>query len=410
MAKRNQFLFVDLASQTDGARPFDGMAAGEFVDMWGRKVNIKKEDLALYVKNTQVVLASTAGSDGEVVGLPIDGMNHDHEEAAGWITDVSLSASGSVIEFTPRWNQWGLDLISSDIVRFFSPTIDLKNKSIMGGSLTNWPATRDGKTGEILLKPIELSQGMFELADGAGGLAGALADLKEFIAGLFGGPDKTVINGGESPADQPIETGVIEMELTEQELTDRIMTAVTAALASQKPAPGQKPAADLSALLDMDGLSEEAKKQRKTELSAYIASERQAAELEWRAELARHAHESKMAELSNRVVGGTDEAPRGFRVSAEELKAHLMKLDPDEAKFWADLMTATQEKGLVEFGERGHGRTLQGTQALPPEIAESLRVWIDAGQPMAEFFRINAVELGAMSDYNLAEYQPKGAK
>ena len=163
--QRRSFLFVDLAAQADGARPFDGMAAGEFVDMYGRKVNFKKEELKTYVRNTKAVLASTADSDGNVVGLPIDGMNHDHEEAAGWITDVSLANDSGVIEFTPRWNQHGLDLISNDIVRFFSPTVDIKNKSIMGGSLTNWPATRDQKDGRILLRPIELSQGMFELVD-----------------------------------------------------------------------------------------------------------------------------------------------------------------------------------------------------------------------------------------------------
>lgn len=195
------------------------------------------------------------------------------------------------------------------------------------------------------------------------------------------------------------------MELTEQELTDRIMTAVTAALASQKPAPVQKPAADLSALLDMDGLTEEAKKQRKTEFSAYIASQRQAAELEWRAELARHAHESKMAELASRLVGGTDEAPRGFRVAADELKAHLMKCDPDEAKFWTELMANAQENGLIEFGERGHGKTLQGTVELSAEIKPLLRAWVNAGQPVAEFFKANAAELGVMSDYNLSEFQ-----
>jgi hypothetical protein len=482
MAKQfTNFSFTDLAqSMPDDEdmprkhKPFDGMAVGEFTDMYGRRAKFKREEMPEYVANTKAILASTVDSSGEVVGLPIDTMNHDHREAAGWLVDVELGESKDVILFTPRWNDMGMGMITGDIARFFSPTVNLENKSIEGGSLTNWPATRDEKTGKILLRPIELSRQMFELTDESlpdriqriarafrqtfrdsydaeyswpvdvfegyvicemgeklyrvdfketdeglefaefdkwvevkrSYVEAAMRQFKKFVSGLFK-PESDVSNGGGDAPDQT-ETGVIEMELTEQELTDRITNAVSAALATQKPAPVQKPAADLSALLDVEGLSEEAKKQRKAELAAYIASQRQVAELEWRSELARHAHESKMAELANRAVGGSDEAPRGFRVAAEELKAHLMKMDPDEAKFWTDLMAVTQEKGLMDFGERGHSRVLQGSQALPDSIKANMRSWLSvAGNTVEDFFKLNAVELGSMADYNLAEFQPK---
>jgi hypothetical protein len=472
--KRQNFLFVNLAEQASGAKPFDGMAAGEFTDMYGRKARFKKEDLPAYVQNTKAVLASTADSEGNVVGLPIDGMNHDHQEAAGWVVDVNLGEGGEVIQFTPRWNDWGMALISKDVMRFFSPTVDLSNKSIMGGSLTNWPATRDEQSGKILLKPIELSAQIYEMTDeslleranniarafrsafrdqfdteyawpvdvfdgyvicelndklykvtfseGEDGFVfaefdqwievkrsyveAALREVKKLLSGLFGKAGENVNNGGEHPADNQPETGVIEMEMTEQQLAELINKSVAAALANKTPAPDLK-AADLSALLDLEGLSDDARKQRKAELAAYIASERTRAENEWRAEMARFAHESNMAQLSSRLVSGTDECPRGLRASAEELKAHLMKLDPDEAKFWGDLMTAALEKGFVEFSERGHGRQMQGTQVLPAGIAASLKAWTESGQTVEEFFRVNAVELGNMADYNLADFQPK---
>jgi hypothetical protein len=475
MTKLKQFVFVDLAGQADGVKPFDGMAAGEFVDMYGRRATFKKEDMPTYVKNTKAILASTADSAGNIVGLPIDAMNHDHREAAGWLVDVELAESGDVILFTPRWNAAGVDLIGNDVARFFSPTVNLANKSIEGGSLTNWPATRDEKTGKILLRPIELSAQMFELADESlpdriqriarafrkafydgfdteyawpvdvfdgyiicemgeklyrvdfketdegikftefaewvevkrSYVEAMMRQFKQWISGVFKPGESTSNGDGDAPAADQTKTGVIEMELTQEQLTELVTKTVNAALAAQTPAPVQKPAADLSALLDMEGLSDEAKKQRKAELASYIASERQAAELEWRSELARHAHESNMTKQANQAVGGTDEAPRGFRVSAEELKAHLMKLDPDEAKFWCELMASTQEKGLVEFGEKGHGRTMQGTQELPAAIKAMLSSWIASGKEIAEFFTVNAVELGNMSDYNLAEFQPK---
>ena len=196
------------------------------------------------------------------------------------------------------------------------------------------------------------------------------------------------------------------MELTEQELTDRITSAVSAALAAQKPAPDPK-TADLSSFLDLDGLTEEAKKQRKAELQAQLAAIRKQAELEYRGEMVKMEFENRMTDLSQKLVSGSDAAPRGLRVSAEDLKAHLTKMDPEEAKWWGELLTNTLEKGFVEFAEMGHGRVMQGTQELPPAIRASLKAWVTSGESVDDFFKVNAVELGAMSAYNLVEFQPK---
>jgi hypothetical protein len=146
-------MLVDMGAQiaTPG-RPFDGMRAGSFVDMRGTPVTFGLAELEKYVTNTRAAIEATRGESGEVVGLPIDAKNHDKGDAAGWIIDAELS--GDVIRLTPRWTNLGLELIGESRQRFFSPTVDLASMTIIGGSLTNWPATRKG--GKTLLRPIEL--------------------------------------------------------------------------------------------------------------------------------------------------------------------------------------------------------------------------------------------------------------
>lgn len=474
--EQTNFIFVDLAEQTDGPKPFDGMAAGEFVDMSGRRAIFKKDDLATYVKNTKVVLASTKDSSGEIVGLPIDAMNHDHREAAGWVVDVELGEGGGVIQFIPRWNPVGVDLISNDVARFFSPTVDISNKSIMGGSLTNWPATRDEKTGKILLRPIELSKQMFELADEslldkANRIARAFRDsfcdgfeteyawpvdvfegyvivemgeklyrvdfkeagdafefaefekwvevkrsyveamfkkIEKMIAGLFKQPASDANNGGgeQTTADLPTLLGDVDMTIKLSELAPEDRADLVKEVAGQIRGDVQTPApVDLAAFLSLEGLSEEAKKQRKAELSAQLAAIRKQAEQEYRAEMMRLEFENRVGDLSNALVTGSEKTPRGLRVSAEDLRAHFLKMDAEEAKWWGELLSNTLDKGFVEFAELGHNRVMQGSQILPAPIASQLRSWLKSGQTIEDFFQVNAVELGNMADYNLAEFQ-----
>jgi hypothetical protein len=147
---------VDLQSQTaQPGKPFDGMRAGSFTDMYGRAVTFDAKDLAGYVANTKAAIDATRAESGEIVGLPIDAQNHNKGDAAGWI--IAAELVGDVVRLTPRWTDLGLDLIGSSRQRFFSPTVDMENKTIVGGSLTNWPATR--AKGKTLLRPIELAEG-----------------------------------------------------------------------------------------------------------------------------------------------------------------------------------------------------------------------------------------------------------
>lgn len=406
MGKRTNFLFSDMASQTDGPRPFDGMAIGSFTDMWGRTVEFKREEMPEYLRNTQLALESTRDSNGEIVGLPIDGMNHNNREAAGWIVGVAMTETADRLLFTPRWTQMGVDLISGDLMRFFSPAIDVEHKVVAGGSLTNWPATRT-KAGQILLRPVELSEGLFEVESAP--ISAVLEEIRSLFRNAFSREAAPSSKGEGAAPGVSEKPGVIEMEMTQEELTAAIRAVVTESLAAlpSKSAPAKAETTDLSAFLDMEGLTDTAKAQRKAELKGQLEAIRKQAEMEYRSELVRLEFENRMSELSQDLVSGSDRAPRGLRVSADELKEHLLKLNADEAKWWGEMLTDTVEKGFVEFSEMGHGRTLQGTRLLPGVIADQLKKWLASGQSLADFFTVNAVELGAMADYNLAEYQPK---
>lgn len=152
------FVYLEF-SQTETGKPIDGMAAGEFRDMWGRVLEIKPEELSVYIKNTNAALKSTADESGEIVGFPID-INHDHDQAVGWIKRVFKDPERDVIKMDVGWNSIGSWSIETNTYRYFSPSINDKQKVIVGGGLTNWPATRDEKE-NILLRPVELSQGCY---------------------------------------------------------------------------------------------------------------------------------------------------------------------------------------------------------------------------------------------------------
>jgi hypothetical protein len=340
---------------TDG-RTFDALAAGKFTDMGGRAVKFDLDELQAYLDNTIAAIEATRAESGELVGLPIDARGHEKGDGAGWIVGAELQ--GDKIRFTPRWTEIGRELISKGIRRFFSATVDTVNKVILGGTLTNWPATRD-KSGRVLLRPVELQIQIRKEANVTDTITIAEDQLRELIDGR-----------------------------------------VAEALKDAKPAT-PAPVADLAALLG-PGLSEEAKAQRVAELQAQMETYRKQAELEFRAEMARLQHAQKMTELAQTLTGGTDAAPRGLRVAAEELQAHLLKLEPDEAKFWGDLLGKTQKDGFIEFGEVGHGHDPKGgSKSLPAEYAKML----DAGTLTIADLAAPQAGLGDLDQYDLSKWR-----
>jgi len=161
---KTNLLIADLsdAEVLTSGRPFDGIAAGRFTDMYGRTFEIKAGDLDEIVENTRAAIESSKTESGELVGLPVDAHDHDKGDGAGWL--VAVERAGDVIRLTANWTAIGVELIEGKIRRLFSATIDIANKVILGGTLTNWPAVRS-ESGEMLLRPIELAaaRGLYEL-------------------------------------------------------------------------------------------------------------------------------------------------------------------------------------------------------------------------------------------------------
>lgn len=334
------FLFVELQT---GAKSFDGMSAGSFVDMRGKRVEFKPAELEKYIENTRDVLESTRTDSGEIVGLPIDLDGHDHKGGAGWITEVSLDSSRNIIRFGANWTEAGADLIKSNTRRFFSPTVDPAEKVILGGSMTNWPASRDKKH-RMMLRPIELSQELQEIETMANEFTlESLRELGKEIVALFKA----------EKADPPT-----------QENTD-MSTEMNVAEFMQTP----------EAIAELE--------KRATEKAAELLKAEQL--------------KSKVAEFSAKLTGGAV----ALSLKAEDITADLLSFsDVDKVMSFVDKIVDAK---IVDFQERGTNGVSNAKEKLPAELKQYMVKWVEAGKTPESFFEVNP-EIGLASDYDLTEF------
>lgn len=342
----SNFIFIELAG-LENQKAFDGLAAGSFTDMRGKRVAFKPEELALYIANTQEVLESTRAESGEIVGLPIDMEGHDHKGGAGWITGVHLDAERGVIRFTPNWTADGKDLIGGNKRRYFSPTVDPTQKVILGGSLTNYPASRDERY-RMKLRPIELSEQIQE----------------------------------------------IDMENTfSWEKLSELANQVIEAIKGRKAEPAPEPQKEN----DMPELT----------VAEFMQTPEAIAELERRANeraaklLEAEQLKNKVAEFAKRITSGE---AYGLAVKAEELTAAILALPESEKVL--ELVGKIADAKIANFQERGTGAHKEEPKGgkVPEEIRPLLNKWVEAGQDASKFFEINP-ELGlSASEYDLSEF------
>lgn len=369
-------IFVDLSLMGESPH-FDGMAAGTFVDMYGRKTTFEPAELGAYVTNTKRALESTKDGAGQIVGFPIDALNHDNKQAAGWITDVNMAFGRDIIEFSARWNDMGKDLIGRDVMRYFSPSIDIANKVILGGSLTNWPATRTSDH-QLLLKPVELSAQMSTYDDSANPLVMLGNVMSQMITEL-----KSVLSGRQSPEIETAQEG--ESMTEETTTTTEAQPAEVVTLA----------AATIPAVVDLS--SPDVMK---------LINER--AETRAAALLAEREQKAHIAQLATRLTGGTTEKPIGLTVGHDRIVSFLSALPAELLPEAEAILTDAAEHAPIHFEEVGHSRVLQGTTQLPENIKPALSAWLGRGLSLEGFFETNAVELGTMTDYNLTEFIKEG--
>lgn len=362
------FVFAELKYENI-SNPFDGLPATDslgypLLDMRGNKVEVKNTDLPILLENTILAIESTRTESGEIVGLPIDLNNHDHQGGAGWIVGVELDAIRNVIRFIPRWTQAGLELIKNDIRRFFSATFDPINKVIHGGSLTNSPATKNRK-GQYMLRPIELSENLFveEKEMETSFLKNGLQEIAEKFTSLIAslkGEDKTPPEGDKEmtlPAPAPVET-------VNPNIQELLKTP--------------------EAVLEMGRQAEE------------IAANVVKAEM----------RKKEIVEFASTLVGGTPDFPYGLPVKASEVVALLCSLPPAQAEAVQQLLTKTM-KASVSFMETGFSGDFNAHPRLPDAFKPALNMWLEAGKDINSFFVQNA-ELGKADDYNLSEFHKAG--
>lgn len=429
MPKQRIFLLASLAGQAEGGKPFDGMAAGTFVDMWGREATIDKADFETYLANTRKLIESTRGESGQVVGLPIDCYAHDLNGGAGWITAVEKT--GEKIQFTPRWTNDGMDLIASDKVRFFSPSIDLANKVILGGSLTNWPATRTPT--EIKLRPIELSAGddLFQLVDGSLDeqvqevrnafttehrsyyVDSAPWPMEVFEDYLIAQYDNKLYRVNYSrDAEEEISfapmTDWVEVKLSYVEMAldfvKRLFSGRRPGSVGNEP-PNQNQSQEepmteptLEAFLSGDPA-------RVAELNGIVETRVKQGIADLMESQKRTAH---IAEFSAKAVAGSMDHPVGLPIPAERLSKFMTGLSAEQQTEFENIIEDVLKAGkLVEFSEIGHSKTLTGRVKLDAPMAAALSAWIEGKQTIEEFFKVNAAELGAQADYDLSAFEAK---
>lgn len=352
------FSFTELS---DSAKAIDGLAANEdipFISMHGEEVYIKSNELAAYIENTLTVIESTKTESGEIVGLPIDLEGHNHKGGAGWIVGLELDSARKVIRFLVNWTEKGIELIKGNLSRFFSPSVDTENKIILGGSLTNWPASRNAK-GQILLRPVELSQSIKEID--------MEKTLLEMLAELPGKVAEAVRGGKET-----------ETPTTTQPPTTELETEISPALKELLRTP--------------EGIEELGKKAQELARDAI------------------HLEKRKMhtVQFASKLAGGTAEHPVGLKVRPNEVVALLLSLPEPQALAVEKILQGALE-GAVNFSMRGlDGNGFIQKPELSKAVKPYLRTWVDAGKSIDEFFKLN-VELGNPEDYNLSEFIKKEA-
>ncbi len=340
---------------------FEGFAIGEFTDMFGREIEITEEDLDFYLKNTRKAIKATRELESEEIGgLPIDARDHERGEAAGWIVSVKMSDEGDKLLFKPKWTVIGQDLLKTKLMRHFSATFSLEDMVIMGGTLTNWPATREDSVS--ILAPIELTESK--------------------IATVV---KKTLINLGLLKNSDNIE-GVQRMTKTKVDIKDLTEDQV--------------------AELGLQYVQSELGKDEKvTNLSDYMELEiEKRSDEKIEAQLVLHKRNAEIANFVQSVTEGTEEAPVALAIPSDKLTELLEGIGDDMRDLAYVIFKAILDKGIVDFSEKGTDETTNGKTELPKEIQTAL----DDKTLKVENLSMSSMGLGDIGEYNLSKWQKEG--
>jgi hypothetical protein len=365
MAEITAGMFTDLHRELGHMSQIDGLAVMAGLDMYGQEFEVKAEELAEYVANTQRVLNSTKDSKGKVVGLPIDCGNHDHEGGAGFIVALEADEQRGVIVFTVEWSEDGLELVGTNKVRYFSASFDTQNKLILGGSLTNWPGSRK-PNGAYLLRPVELSRSM------------------KFL---------------QKEKDMTVETQVQEQKPSWlPDLLKELGVTIKTALTPQPPTGPQRPEPSNESVTE--SVTE---LMNNTDLVHEVARRAEALAAEKNAIYERQQH---VTQLAANIVGGTPSRPLGLAgIRADDIVELLMGLPMKQSLAVEKIICQLTDAMTVNFQELGSGGAgFTRRPRIAPEFRPALQIWVNEGKSLSAWFTQVMPELGKAEDYNLTEF------
>lgn len=450
------FLF---AEANEAGKPVEVLRIGDWVDRNGKAVKIADEDLDTFVASFEADVAEQE--------VPID-VNHERAEAAGWVRKIWRD--GDRLLASVDWNEVGRKLVGDKVYRYLSATIDLVKKVIKSVSLVNFPAVKglqpvelsesvyaleEKEEAELVIRK-EGSEIILYSADGSKVLgrfpfgAGEAHANEEAAREAAAKREKQIQyfkhrEGGEGKAGNWAElqgniqsvigawgkwagsfTSCAKVLAGKPGITDE--KALCAWLHNQAegkwPAEGQEyypSVLELQAIADVVAplvaklgeedqmtekelaeLREKIRKEYEVELAAQqqqMAEMREKVKTEVEAELkARFERRAQLVEFAGQITGGE----HGLSTKPEEIVAFLEGL-PDGQTVQAAM--AILKAKMVDFGEHGSSREGQdGKKVLPKEYADAL----DAGEMKLLDLRDPVLNLGELSEYDLAKWQGAG--
>jgi len=333
------------------------LRTGTFQEMHGKLCRIEDADLAGYIANFE---EGKAGQDLPVFkGHPNRPVGAD-EPAMAWYKRLYTRTINGVatlwadLALTPP----GRKAIEEKTFRYFSPTINLQGRVLLGGGFTNTPAIKGQPA-------MAFSQHLTPAEDGPTFKARVTDVLKSL--GLV---------ASDPPPAQLSEVTIMSVELTEAQIEEMKATAKAEAIA------------------------EFAEQQQETaEFAATIRKEaREAALAEFTEQ---QVIRTEVAEFAATITGGD----AGLSTPVDEVIELLMGLTEEQR---AGVQKILEQK-VVDFSEHGHqGSGNGGLKELPVPAAAALVRELarapDKAKAVDNFMLANLAQLGPASEYDLSAY------
>lgn len=371
--------------------PIDVIRTGSFTDMNRRKVTVTPADLDTFIRNHA---AQLAGQE-----IPVD-VDHRRQEAAGWI--VRFFRDGDVLKAVPAWNAHGSQLVSDQMYRYISATIDLAKKVIISVSLTNFPAVKQ-------LAPISLSE---YPADDQESDAASNSDVV-LLFSQDGEKQMTRKKKDEQQAPEE-EIEVVDGQGDDAELSEGDERPATLSAHTEIEIDDDAVTVDLSAEIEqmrtemrnemrqlMQDQMRESLGTFQQELASTVALSAEERSAIIRETMSGIREEQELAEFAAEVTGtGTHALP----MRAETLRTQLSGIPKPHRAVVMDILRTVHESGTVDFSEEGTSQGSNSTLRLDKETSDILVDFMDGGGTVKEFFDINKEDLGDMAQYDLSAF------